>query len=98
MLGLIKKMFIVLLTSIINASNQRKCVSLNNQQCLIQPTLIYLHPKEYSQGLCYYQFAVNLDRCVGSCNTPNDLSNKVCVLNKTENLNLSVFHMITGIH
>ena len=45
MLGLIKKMFIVLLTSIINASNQRKCVSLNNQQCLIQPTLIYLHPK-----------------------------------------------------
>ena len=29
---------------------------------------------------------VPLDRCVGSCNTLNDLSNKVCV----PNLNLSV--------
>ena len=27
---------------------------------------------------------VNLDRCVGSCNTLNDLSNKVSVPNKTE--------------
>ena len=27
---------------------------------------------------------VNLDRCVGSCNTLNDLSNKVSVPNETE--------------
>ena len=39
-----------------------------------------------------------LDRCVGSCNTPNDLSNKVCVQNKTEDLNTHVFNMITGIN
>ena len=32
----------------------------------------------------------------GSCNTHNDLSNKLCVPNKTENLNLSMFNMITG--
>ena len=31
-----------------------------------------------------------------SCNTLNDLSNKVCVPNKTEDLNLSVINMITG--
>ena len=31
-------------------------------------------------------------------NTLNDLSNKVCVQNKTENLNQSVFNMITGIN
>ena len=37
-------------------------------------------------------------RCVGSCNTLNDLSNKVCVLSKTKDLNLSVFNMITGIN
>ena len=30
-------------------------------------------------------------------NTLNDLSNEVCVPNKTEDLNLSVFNMITGI-
>ena len=37
-----------------------------------------------------------LDRCVRSCNTLNDLSNKVCVPNKTEDLNLRVFNMFTG--
>ena len=50
---------------------------------MTQPTLINLHPNEYSQELHYYPFAVNLDRCVGSCSTINDLSNKVCVPNKT---------------
>ena len=40
---------------------------------------------------------VKLDRCERSCNTLNDLSNKVSVPNKTENLNLSVFNMITEI-
>ena len=76
-------MFIVLLTSIVNACNHTKCVSLSNQKCEIQPTLINLHPNEYSQELHYYQFAVKLDKCVGSCNTLNNLSNKVCVPNKT---------------
>ena len=63
---------------------------------MIQPTLINLHPDEYSQEFHYYPFAVKLDRCVGSCNTLNDLSKKVRVPNKTEDLNLSVFNMITG--
>ena len=43
------------------------------------PTLINLHPNEYSQEFHYYPFAVKLDRCVRSCNTLKDLSNKVCV-------------------
>ena len=68
------------------------------QKCMNQPTLIHLHPNEYSQELHYYPFAVKLDRCVGSCNTLNDLSNKVCIPNKTEDLNLSAFYMITGIN
>ena len=45
-----------------------------------------------------YQFAVKLDGCVVGCNTLNDLSNKTCALDKTEDLNLSVFNMITGIN
>ena len=32
----------------------------------IQPTLINLHPNEYTQELHYYPFTVKLDRCVGS--------------------------------
>ena len=46
--------------------------------------LINLHPNEYTQGLYYYLFLVDLDRRVGSCNTSD--------------LNLSVFNMITGIN
>ena len=63
-----------------------------------QPTLINLHSNEYSQELRYYLFAINLDRCVGSCNTLDDLSPTVCVPNGTEDLNLHVFDMITGIN
>ena len=44
--------------------------------CATQPTTINLFPNEYTQGLHYYLFAVNLDRCIGSCNNLNDLSNK----------------------
>ena len=49
MFGIIKKMFIVLLTSIVNASNHTRCVSLSNQKCKIRPTLINLHLNESSQ-------------------------------------------------
>ena len=83
MFGLIKKIFIGLVTGIVIASNHTKFVSLSNQKCIIQTTLINLHPNEYSQEFQYYPFSIKLDRCVGSCNTLNDLSNKVRVPNKT---------------
>ena len=44
---------------------------------MIQPTLTNLHPNEYTQRLSYYPFAVNLDRCMGSSNTLNDLFNRI---------------------
>ena len=44
----IKKLLIVLLSNIVNGSNHTKCVSLTNQKCITQPTLINLHPNEYS--------------------------------------------------
>ena len=98
MIRIIKKMFIVLLSSLVNASNHTKCVSLNNQKWKIQPTLINLHPNEYSQEFHYYPISVKLDRCSGNCNNLNDLSNKICIPNKTEDLNLSVSNKITGIN
>ena len=51
MFALIKQIFIGLLASIVNASNHSKCISLKNQQCMIQPTLINLHPTEFVQDL-----------------------------------------------
>ena len=54
MFRILKKMLMVLLTSIVNASNHTKCVSLNNQKCEMQLTLINLHLNKYSQKLHYY--------------------------------------------
>ena len=51
---LIKKIFIGLLTGLVNGSNHRKSISLSNQKCMIQPTLINLHPNEYSQEFHHY--------------------------------------------
>ena len=65
MFGFIKIMFIILLTRIVNGSNNTKRLSLSNQNA------------RFNLLLYYYSFAVKLDKCVGRCNTLNDLSNKV---------------------
>ena len=49
MFGLIKKIFIGLLTGLVNGSNHTKCISLSNQKCMTQTILINLDPNEYSQ-------------------------------------------------
>ena len=61
MFRLIKKIFIRLLTGLFSGPNHAKCVSLSNQKCMTQATLINLHPNEYSQELHYYS-SVKLDR------------------------------------
>ena len=55
---------------------------------MIHLTLINLHLNQYSQESHYYPFEFKLDRRVGKCNTLNDLSNKVCVPNKTKDLKI----------
>ena len=71
MFGLIKKIFFGLLINMVSASNHRKRISLINQKCEIQLTLINLHPNEYSQEFHCYPLLVKLDKCVGICNTLN---------------------------
>ena len=78
---LIKKIFIGLLTGLVNRSNHT-IGTLGNQKCMTHPTLIKKHPYKYSQVFHYYPFPVKLDRCAGSFNTLNELSNKVCVPKK----------------
>ena len=90
MFRIIKKIVIVLLTGLVNGSNHTKCVSLSNHKCMIQPTFSNVLCNEYNQEFHYYPFAVKLNRCVGSYNILNGLSNKVCVPNKTEDLNIHV--------
>ena len=104
MFPLIKEDFFAILSfseslaNIVNTLGHEKFISLNNQECIAKPTLINLRPIEYIEGLHYYVFAVNLDRFMRRFNTVNDLSNKVCLPNKTEDLDLSLCNMITRIN
>ena len=59
MLGLIQKMFMVLLSNIINASKHTKCVSLSTQKCEIQPFLTNLHPNQTVKNFITIDFQLN---------------------------------------
>ena len=95
MFKFIKQAFMLLLSSsgslarIAKFSDSTKCLSLNNKPCLARATLIDLN----SNKLHYYPFMGSSDRCNWSCNTLDDLSGRVYVLNKTKDINLNVFNM-----
>ena len=67
---------------------------MNNQPCMIRPTLIDLNPDE----LHYYLFTVLLANCNWSCNTAEDQFGRIDVPSKIEDKNLKVFNMIKGIN
>ena len=66
------------MASMANVSNFTTYISYNNHLWIIIPTLIDLNYNEYNQGLRYYPFMVNLDRCNGSCNTLANPSGRIC--------------------
>ena len=86
-------MFIALLSfsgslaCIAKVSDQTKCLSINDEPCMVSPTLINLNSVE----LKYYLFIVSLGKCSGSCNSRNNLSAKICVPSKTNDINVKVF-------
>ena len=59
MFVVILKIFVVLLSNIVNGSNHTKCVSLNNEKCMIQPTLVNLHPNEIVKNFAAILFKLN---------------------------------------
>ena len=75
MLGLIKKVFITLLSAsgslihMVKVSNCTKCISFNNQLCMTRAMVIDLNPNKHNQRLCHYPLMASLDRCNGSCNS-----------------------------
>ena len=49
-------------------------------------------------ALNYYTFMISLDKCNESCNVVEDLSTKIYVANKKEEVNVKVFNMLTRIN
>ena len=68
---------------------QTKCQLLNDEPCMIRPTLIDMNPVERK----YYPFVIITDICTGSCNV---LSPKICVSKETKGIYIKVFNLITN--
>ena len=47
--------------------------------------------------MLHYLLIVSLDRWNGSSNTLNNLCNETCVPNKTEDVKIKVFNMVTRV-
>ena len=87
-------LFIVLLSfssslaRVAKVFDRTKCLFLNDEPCMIRPTLIDLNPVE----LKYYPYIISLNKCSWSCNV---LSPKLCVPKETKDINVKAFNMIT---
>ena len=77
MFSIIKQVFIVSLS--FSESLSTKCVPLNDEPCMVRPTLKY------------YPFIISLDKCNRICNV---FSKNMCSENKTKDINVKVFNMI----
>ena len=58
MSSLIRQVFIVLLSfrsSLVRVGDQRRCLSLNDEPCMVRPTVIDLNPVECK----YYPFIIS---------------------------------------
>ena len=83
MLIVMKQVFIVLLS--FSSPLAIKCVSLNNEPCIIRPTLIDLNPVELKPCM------ISLDKCSESCNV---LSPKIYIRRETRYMNVKAFNLI----
>ena len=77
-------MFIGLLS--FSKSLASKFMSSNNKQSHARYILIELNPV----NVTYYPFINFLDKFNGNCNTLDKTSGRICVPNKTKDVNLSV--------
>ena len=65
MSSIIKQAFIVLLSfSESLACNRTKCLFLNDEPCMVRPTLIDMNPVKVK----YYPFMISINKCTGNCN------------------------------
>ena len=81
-------LFIIILLSF-NSSLATKFLFLNDETCMVRPSLIDLNPVD----LKYYPFMISLNTFNGNCNV---LSPKKCVPKEIKNINVKAFNLITN--
>ena len=77
-------MDLLLLSSLARVADLTKCLILNDEQCIVRPTIIDMIPVE----LKYYPFMISLNKCTGRCNV---LFPKICVPKETKDINVKGF-------
>ena len=80
--------FIVLLSSLARVADLSKCLFLNDEPCMVRPTIIDMNPVK----LKYYPSMISLNKCTGSCNF---YLQKICVPKETKQWQ-NVFHVIVN--
>ena len=80
-------MFIALLG--FSKSLATKCLFLNDEPCMVRPTIINMNPNE----LKYYPSMISLNKCAGNWNA---LSLKICFLKVLKGINVKAFNMIAN--
>lgn len=60
---------------------------IDNEPCLSRSYLIDLSPDELTQAVCHYPFFIYFDKFNESYSSLDDRKSRICVLNKTEDVN-----------
>ena len=91
MFSFVKKVFVSGLTVLSKFTNALKCVSMNNQACIVRPEIINTN----SNNPIFYPFSVKINRCSDNCNNINDPYARICVPDTVKNLNVKVFNLMS---
>lgn len=83
-----KQAFIILVLVLLGSGGllAAKFFSMNNQPCIVK---LMLREFSFDESYCYL-FINSMDRCDGNYNTAKDLFSRTYVVNKIEDVNLSV--------
>ena len=69
--------------------NSLSCISMNNQECKVRPTIVNVKSEE----CVFYPFSIKASKCSGSCNNINDPYPKLCAPDIVKNF--KVFSLIS---
>ena len=86
----VKKVFVLGLTVLSKSTNALKCVSMNNQACMVRSEIININ----SNNPIFYPFSVKTNKHSGNCNNINDPYARICVSDPIKNLNVKVFNLM----
>ena len=86
MLGLIKKVLILVLSAI---SVSPYCLLLKNQKCAVRKVVV-------DNIYMTFPYKIKVDKCVGSCNDVENSYFKVCLPDTVKNISVKSLDLMSG--